>query len=146
MVNFSGTVNTIYGTPGITNGAYVSGSFTLNPSSFNLILGNGSTSQASIYSSASATATVGGSTFTGMEIVVDDNGSDINGNSADFISVQWRPGNNDGIDAYYHLGTITNTSLLSAWTMLDEGLSGSLTYTGDAVFYANFNSAATIGV
>jgi len=116
-VNFSGTVNQIFGNGGgVANGSSVSGTINFNSADF-LLLTYGSVG--STYTNAGATVTVNVngqvSTYQGINAEVAVNTTDFSSPAvpADSLSIGWGPGGNSGILIYSSLGTVANNSAAS---------------------------------
>jgi len=126
-VNFSGPINQIYGSPGVSDGTVVTGSISFNPNSLVLVDGNGST-PASGYT-VSGDVTINGSLSpVTLQVDVFHNMPDQNNISSDGFWFAWGPSDGDGVGNDFSTSVAPDTTVGSFQTMLNlnpsEGLSG----------------------
>ena len=126
-INFGGTVNQIWGTPGISDGGTVPGSITFNPNNLVLVGGTGLT-KASGYTVEGDVTINGSLSSVTLQIDVFHGAPDINNVSSDGFGLAWGPDDNDGVGNYFPTSVAPDTTVGSLQTMLNlnpsEGLSG----------------------
>jgi hypothetical protein len=143
VITFTGTVQGPIGSQAVMGESVVITTL-YNPNDLTLLQGNGSTSEASMFSSPDnlwVSINGGASTLNnGYHVSVNDDTTDLGGNNMPAVSLLLAWGTGNAVDIYYQSDTVTTTSPSAIATLFSSGTSLILPYDNDNTFYVGMGT------